>query len=1296
MSIIDSRSVKMGGSGDSGHAKAVEAQDVPRSVSPPAIRLESLEPPPRSRWKRLFTLRRGPYTLPATPANQPMYAQPRERILPPMTHVQPPIMPAEQEDGIVARVRAGDTTLHSFAECTFAMAHWPHDKRIAGAVEQYVYQHMSHAEIAQHYYEHMVPAGVAGNELGCILKKFLPPADASEAPVALSAGSLPLPRNVHAEHLYALSDQTFFAKCSDGYVHVWRYDSGTDTWSSSKLSGPYAHRPEVIVLSETAFATYDFGHALLRLHEYDPVRHAWKVQKCDVAADIARSYPGTIRVKEVSLLPSGALLLNTMTTDQSGTTVRRSMIYARGDKGGWRLCEKYDGALTGALHVTRLSPEMCVFARIIEANEERRIRHYQLVEGTPASDPNGFVTTVIGTQHQTIHNIIPLSSTECIVISSLKEIRLWSKDLAANRWRRIKFPGETVCANVVVRLSDDAFLVNNQDATTCIWYRTGQATDRASRDAWKRQPVGSELMPELVHAFWWVPGVSLVTVAREQAPVVWRFTADHGTSEPACGTWVPCPVRDRDSTTGKGSIRVGTSLVTMDNDRLRTQTLSLADARVMWASHGGEHSLTDAASARQAWFLRTALQTGSANAEAEFGRAVHHPHMALCSMARAQKVQLVDQQGASLVHRALVTGDRVAAARHIQLGEAFDHSDVELARNQCALPVLVAMYARTRKQDWPRDQDALRDAVTVSLLRHRDARDPHTRHTLIMEACGQREYDVATFLLAHDAVIVGDGGLPLRSESKDVATIARTWEWLRSVRRAPSALFEQMVEKGWLQPADAIDHLLDTARKQPLFRVSFDFFQRNLTYWSRVAWEDVPATDSTFRTLERLDLPAVLMARAVSGRASSAIALIMEPEAPFADRVAQMHEALTYHYTIRNFITIRVPKPTPRHTDAERFRQSAAQVEGMAASEWRRPFAIEHTGPIGVQHQIGGGYVKEWLTQVLRDMLGPQQPYFVSASASDTAQVMPNPGATDKASLKKFRLAGRLTGKAIAAGIPPASPLPVFILRHLRGDPFTVNDWLSVLSDAERNAMMYLLDLAMPVNDLAMCLPPGVPNFPAGTPVDPADARLITEHNRQVAATLIMYHRLHDQFVQPLANFLAGLFDVVPHAVFLQFTVEELEKLFSPQFDVQEWRQHTYYYLNVLGNEFVREIPEGARRDAIDCFWTIVTAWDAEKQRALLEGVTGSRGFRVFTPQRDRGSGHVIGGTPFSIHFVDVPLSDRIPSAQTCFNCLYLPCYSSRNPDGTCVFDRDDYARRLSVRLDQFIALRGVAAYGTL
>ncbi|XP_029347770.1 E3 ubiquitin-protein ligase SMURF1-like [Acyrthosiphon pisum] len=129
-----------------------------------------------------------------------------------------------------------------------------------------------------------------------------------------------------------------------------------------------------------------------------------------------------------------------------------------------------------------------------------------------------------------------------------------------------------------------------------------------------------------------------------------------------------------------------------------------------------------------------------------------------------------------------------------------------------------------------------------------------------------------------------------------------------------------------------------------------------------------------------------------------------------------------------------------------------------------------------------------------------------------------------------------------------------------------------------------------------------------------------------------------------------GLTEVVPGTLLEPFDEREIELIISgiDTIDIEDWKRNTKL------EHCESDMP------VVKWFWEIIEQDYSQEMRVrLLKFVTGSsrvplQGFKAL-----EGSSLERGPCLFTIHLIDVP-TDNLPNAHTCFNCLYLPKYESK------------------------------------
>jgi len=146
---------------------------------------------------------------------------------------------------------------------------------------------------------------------------------------------------------------------------------------------------------------------------------------------------------------------------------------------------------------------------------------------------------------------------------------------------------------------------------------------------------------------------------------------------------------------------------------------------------------------------------------------------------------------------------------------------------------------------------------------------------------------------------------------------------------------------------------------------------------------------------------------------------------------------------------------------------------------------------------------------------------------------------------------------------------------------------------------------------------------------------------------LVTELKLSKAIEQQLCSFMDGFHSVIPHGIISIFNEYELELLMSglPQIDIDDWERHTNY------------VGYTADSEQIKWFWEFVRSLDQETAAQLLQFTSGSARVPLGGFAALRG---VQGIRHFSIGVATEADDGSLPTANTCFNSMKLPAYSSK------------------------------------
>ena len=370
--------------------------------------------------------------------------------------------------------------------------------------------------------------------------------------------------------------------------------------------------------------------------------------------------------------------------------------------------------------------------------------------------------------------------------------------------------------------------------------------------------------------------------------------------------------------------------------------------------------------------------------------------------------------------------------------------------------------------------------------------------------------------------------------------------------------------------------------------------------------------------------------------------------APFATKLEWFRQHVA-HMRVpwdRGHVKVRVRRSQLLETAFEQFSQ-------LKAEDMRRIFRFEFIGEPGLD---AGGVAREWF-QVVSDALFNADFGLFSYSSGDNLcyQLNPSSGVANELHLQYFFFAGRVIGKAIFDKqiCPPHFVAPIY--KCMLKWPITISDldFLDPAVSANLQGVAKMDDveelyLDFTTTTTAFGETKVVELVEGGADVD------LTNENRHEYIQLMLKHMILDKVNPQLAQFLRGLYDVIPHPLLSVFDFKELELVICglPTIDVQDWFHNTNY-----AGVFADKAKAGGRHDVIQWFWEFVESLSEEQRARMLQFVTGTsrvpvQGFAALQGYDGNLRKFCVDSLPKS--------KGLLPHAHTCFNRIDLPVYKSK------------------------------------
>ncbi|KAG6544026.1 hypothetical protein Mapa_014549 [Marchantia paleacea] len=312
------------------------------------------------------------------------------------------------------------------------------------------------------------------------------------------------------------------------------------------------------------------------------------------------------------------------------------------------------------------------------------------------------------------------------------------------------------------------------------------------------------------------------------------------------------------------------------------------------------------------------------------------------------------------------------------------------------------------------------------------------------------------------------------------------------------------------------------------------------------------------------------------------------------------------------------------------------QLSSYNVQELKKPLKVVFDGEAGIDE---GGVTKEFFQLLVRDLFSVSYGMFTYIEESRTLWFNRN----SMESANEFRLVGIVLGLAIHNGVILDVHFPLTVYKKVMGKEMQLDDLKDVQPQLFRG-LQQLLDYDGDVEG-TFCLTFQVEYeffgeikthdlIPDGSNIP------ITKDNRKRYVDLYVHYLLEESIDKQFSSFKDGFMQVCLGRALSLFRYEELELLICglPHFDFDALERVTVYQGGYTKNNRI-----------IIWFWELVRAMPLEEKKQLLFFSTGN----------DRAP---IGGLACLKFIIQRNGDDtnRLPTAQTCFNILLLPEYSSK------------------------------------
>eukprot|EP00917_Polyrhabdina_sp_WS-2016_P028109 GHVP01059975.1.p1 GENE.GHVP01059975.1~~GHVP01059975.1.p1 ORF type:complete len:2759 (-),score=417.37 GHVP01059975.1:66-8342(-) len=294
-----------------------------------------------------------------------------------------------------------------------------------------------------------------------------------------------------------------------------------------------------------------------------------------------------------------------------------------------------------------------------------------------------------------------------------------------------------------------------------------------------------------------------------------------------------------------------------------------------------------------------------------------------------------------------------------------------------------------------------------------------------------------------------------------------------------------------------------------------------------------------------------------------------------------------------------------------------------------------------------GGLTRDWIQQLSIQMASPNFGLFIKTEGSHD-KYLPNPLSSIMPEyLEYFQFIGRIMAKSLILGMPIDCHFTSSVYKHILGRKVDISD----MKEADPNfytGITWLLDNEITA-DLGTYFSIDLDSISSGMIeyelMPNGSSTLVTEENKKEYVQLAVEFKLYTAIKNQIDNILKGFDDVIPRDMLKIFNEKQLELLISgfSEIDVDDWRNNTEY------RGYHANSPQ------VVWFWRAVRSFTQTERAMLLQFATGSskvpiEGFRHLQGQNKT--------ERFQIH-KDFGDTNRLPTAQTCFNQIGIPEYLS-------------------------------------
>eukprot|EP00127_Corallochytrium_limacisporum_P005693 Clim_evm72s210 gene=Clim_evmTU72s210 len=327
----------------------------------------------------------------------------------------------------------------------------------------------------------------------------------------------------------------------------------------------------------------------------------------------------------------------------------------------------------------------------------------------------------------------------------------------------------------------------------------------------------------------------------------------------------------------------------------------------------------------------------------------------------------------------------------------------------------------------------------------------------------------------------------------------------------------------------------------------------------------------------------------------------------------------------------------------------------LSEATWVSPIKVKFANEMGMDY---GGISREYFCIMLERLFDPAYGLFIPVRRLGCGEedmdmdipLVPNTARRTIRDIRMFELTGRIFARLIMDGIAMQT-----------GSAFGVRFSWSMLSymlqidvtprfleidDPElyEHKFAYVMDNDVSDLDLTFSEEIWRDNKCCYTvDLKPGGRRIpVTEKTKHEYLDLLLMFRMRTSIKRQLEAFTAGFESVLPRSLWMDNTIESLDHIFRGEDSVEI--SHIQRCTLVIGGGTYYE-------RSIEWFWLYLQSLNTTQRRRYLQFVTGS-------PTMARNNGRtrkpILTVRPIEVH-------NRLPTARTCFNTLYMPTYDDYN-----------------------------------